>query len=62
MASFYAVIPNVSTLKHNKWNNLLARIPCSINILVQGTFKQNLKQTSNVCSKNLKVYVKKNPP
>lgn len=50
MASSYAVIPDVSTLKHNKWNNLLARTS-SVNIFVQRTFKQNLKQPSNVFSK-----------
>lgn len=60
MASSYAVIPNVSTLKHNKWSNPLAtRTPCSVNILVQRTFKQNLKQPSNVFSKIKEGYQKK---
>lgn len=59
MVSSYAVIPNVSTLKHNKWNNLLARrTPCSVNILVQRTFKQNLKQSSIMFSKIKEIYQK----
>lgn len=58
MASSDAVISNVYTLKHNTWNNLLARrTPCSVNILVQRTFKQNLKP-SNVFSKTKEVYKK----
>lgn len=55
-----AVIPNVSTLKHNKWTGLQAGgTPCSVNILVQRTFKQNLKQPSNVFSKIKEVHKNK---